>query len=63
MEGQPELVQKVKAALNSRGATTIRGYARVFKNLDWQGDKKLNCDDLVQGLAEYGCPISKDEGQ
>ena len=47
MEGQPELVQKVKTALNSRGATTIRGYARVFKNLDWQGDKKLNCDDLV----------------
>ena len=63
MEGQPELVQKVKTALNSRGATTIRGYARVFKNLDWQGDKKLDCDDLVQGLAEYGCPISKDEGQ
>ena len=60
---EAELTQKVKAGLNSRGATTIRGYARVFKNLDWQGDRRLDLDDMVQGLEEYGCPISKAEAQ
>ena len=58
---EAELVQRVKTALNSRGATTVRGYARVFKNLDWQGDKKLDKADMVQGLAEYGCDITNDE--
>jgi hypothetical protein len=55
-----DLVKIIKAKLNERGAYGIRGLSLVFKNMDENGNKKLDPDDFRWGLMNYGITISKE---
>ncbi len=45
-----------------RGATTIAGLARVFKALDsYDGNKKLDRDELLVGLRENGMTLTSND--
>ena len=45
------MLQKVKDALNSRGAKTIRSLGRVFRSLDsYDGNKKVDAGEFYVGL-------------
>lgn len=44
-----------------RSAFGIRGLARIFKAMDENGNKKLECDDFRWGLMDYGVSVSKEE--
>ncbi len=46
----------------SRGANSIAGLGRVFKAMDsFDGNKKVDKNEFVVGLKEYGLNLSKDE--
>ncbi|KRX00199.1 hypothetical protein PPERSA_10698 [Pseudocohnilembus persalinus] len=56
------VTQKVIDQLNKRGATTIRGLARVFKALDsYDGNKKVDKEEFYIGLKENGVNLNKQE--
>ena len=44
-----------------RSAFGIRGLARIFKAMDENGNKKLECDDFRWGLMDYGVSVTKEE--
>ena len=44
-----------------RGASTIRGLGRVFKNCDDNGNRKLDAQEFFHGLNDCGCNLSKEE--
>ena len=55
---------KVRAQLAARGARSISGLSRTFKQLDsYDGNKKVDADEMHIGLNEAGCEISKAEVQ
>eukprot|EP00828_Plagiopyla_frontata_P025587 TRINITY_DN3277_c0_g1_i3.p1 TRINITY_DN3277_c0_g1~~TRINITY_DN3277_c0_g1_i3.p1 ORF type:complete len:195 (-),score=36.98 TRINITY_DN3277_c0_g1_i3:133-717(-) len=57
-------LQKVKDALNSRGAKTIRGLGRVFRQLDsFDGNKKVDAQEFFIGLKECGVQITQEEAK
>ena len=48
----------------ARGARSIAGLSRTFKQLDsYDGNKKVDADEMHTGLTEAGCDISKAEVQ
>jgi len=60
----PNLValQKVRDALNARGAHTIRSLGRVFRQMDsYDGNKRVDRDEFLIGLKENGVQITKQE--
>ena len=56
-----EVAAKVRAQLESRGAKTIRGLGRTFKQIDWDGNKMLSRDEFSTGLNELGCDLTPEE--
>jgi hypothetical protein len=55
-------LDRLKAQLNSRGATTIRGLARSFKALDsYDGNRKIDPNEFFIGLQENGVKLTKQE--
>ena len=44
-----------------RSAFGIRGLARIFKAMDENGNKQLECDDFRWGLMDYGVSVTKEE--
>ena len=56
-----EVAAKVRAQLESRGAKTIRGLGRTFKQIDWNGNKMLSRDEFSTGLNELGCDLTPEE--
>jgi hypothetical protein len=55
-----DLVRLIKNKLLERGAYGIRGLSLVFKNMDENGNRKLDPDDFRWGLYNYGVTISKE---
>ena len=52
----------MRAQLKARGAKTIRGLGRVFRNFDsFDGNKKIDADEFWSGLAEIQINVSRDE--
>ena len=49
---------KIKEQLASRGARSIRGFSRVFRIMDDNGDKKLSRDELLYGLKDQGLEVT-----
>lgn len=56
-----EIVEKVRAQMNERGARTIRGLGRVFNTIDSNGNRKVDSQEFFVGINECGCNLSKHE--
>lgn len=52
----------MKNQLNKRGAKTIRGIGRVFRNMDsFDGNKKLDAEEFYSGLCEIQMQVTKED--
>jgi Ca2+-binding EF-hand superfamily protein len=49
-----ELNLKFKLAIQQKGGVGIRALRRVFHQMDFNGNKKLDCQEFEQALAAYG---------
>ena len=47
--------------MKERGASTIRGLGRVFRNCDDNGNRKLDSQEFFHGLNDVGCNLTKEE--
>ena len=53
---------KVRNQLASRGARTVAGLARTFRQIDsLDGNKRVDQGELYTGLNEAGCNVTKEE--
>ena len=53
------LVQEMRRCFTKRGATTRAALARTFRALDsFDGNKKIDKDELIVGLRENGMTIT-----
>lgn len=56
------VLENLRSQLSARGASTIRGLSRVFKNIDsYNGNRKIDAQELYTGLKEIGLTISKQD--
>ena len=56
------VLQDLKNQLNARGAKTIRGLGRVFRNMDsFDGNKRLDRSEFFSGLCEVQCKITQED--
>ena len=57
-----ELLSMVREQLQARGAKTIRGLGRVFRNIDSvDGNRKIDRGEFLSGLKELGLQPSQDQ--
>ena len=57
-----EIAARVRSDIAARGARTISGISRVFRQLDsFDENKRVEADEMVTGLTEAGVEITKDE--
>jgi hypothetical protein len=49
-----ELNNQFKAHIMRRGGIGIRSLGRIFKTMDFNGNKKLDIGEFEQALASYG---------
>lgn len=56
-----DLVRMIKQKLLERGIYGVRKLAHIYKEMDQNGDHKLDPDDFRWGLLDYGIAISKEE--
>lgn len=49
-----ELNLKFKLAIQQKGGVGIRSLRRIFKQMDFNGNKKLDGSEFEQALAAYG---------
>ena len=57
-----ELLSMLRDQLNARGAKTIRGLGRVFRNIDsYDGNRKIDRAEFLSGLRELGLQPSQDQ--
>ncbi|OMJ78708.1 hypothetical protein SteCoe_21428 [Stentor coeruleus] len=62
LESSPEVVlNSVKKVLLERGAYGIRGLAKVFKNMDDNGNRLLDPEDFKWGLYNYGIYLNEND--
>jgi Ca2+-binding EF-hand superfamily protein len=52
---------QARTILMTRSAGGIRGLGILFKQMDDNGDKKLDKRELHDGLQQYGCPMDRAE--
>jgi hypothetical protein len=56
------VLNRLREALNKRGAKTIRGLGRSFKCFDsYDGNRKVDANEFFVGLQENGVQITKAE--
>lgn len=56
------VLERVKEQIKSRGAKTIRGLGRTFRQFDsFDGNHKIDSEEFYSGLCEIGCRVSRDE--
>lgn len=54
----------MKAQLNARGAKTIRGLGRVFRNFDsFDGNHKVDAQEFFSGLREIQIDVTEAEAK
>ena len=52
----------IKSQLQTRGATTIRGISRVFRQMDsFDGNKKVDFEEFITGLRDIGVKATNAE--
>ena len=52
----------MRSQINARGAKTIRGLGRVFRNFDsFDGNKKVDANEFFSGLREIQVDVTKAE--
>ncbi|XP_044526704.1 calcyphosin isoform X2 [Gracilinanus agilis] len=56
-----EAIEKLRAKCLERGASGIRGLARVFRRLDANRSGTLDADELHRGLEEMGLALEPQE--
>ena len=61
MEDTSAVVQKIRDQLVARGGHSLGGLRRQFKIMDDNGDKKLDKNDLLYGLNDFGLNLSAAE--
>ena len=62
MADYSEVITKVRAQLAARGARSISGFQRTFKQLDsYDGNKRVDAEEMCVGLNEAGCEVTKEE--
>ena len=49
-----ELNLKFKLAIQQKGGVGIRALRRIFNQMDFNGNKKLDASEFEQALAAYG---------
>ena len=49
-----ELNLKFKLAVQQKGGVGIRSLRRIFNQMDFNGNKKLDCQEFEQALASFG---------
>ena len=58
----PIVLQRVRDQIHARGAKTIRGLGRTFRNFDsFDGNKKIDADEFYSGLCEIQIRVTRDE--
>ena len=58
------VLEKMRAQINSRGAKTIRGLGRVFRNFDsFDGNKKVDAQEFFSGLREIQVDVTESEAK
>ena len=56
------VIAKIQHQCATRGARSIRGLSRVFKQLDsYDGNKKVDRDEFFTGMNEFGCELTREE--
>ena len=56
------VLERVREQIKARGAKTIRGLGRTFRNFDsFDGNHKIDRDEFYSGLCEIGCRVSRQE--
>ena len=54
----------MRSQINARGAKTIRGLGRVFRNFDsFDGNKKIDANEFFSGLREIQIDVSEKEAK
>lgn len=56
-----DFLKELKAKIFDRSSLGVRSLTRIFKAMDVNGNKNLDCDDFRWGLMDYGIQVSKDE--
>ena len=57
-----QILNKVKQQLQSRGAKTIRGLGRTFRNFDsFDGNHKIDAQEFFSGLREIQINVTQEE--
>ena len=52
----------MRSQINARGAKTIRGLGRVFRNFDsFDGNKKIDAQEFFSGLREIQVNVTQAE--
>ena len=60
----PPVLERVRAQIKARGAKTIRGLGRTFRNFDsFDGNHKIDADEFYSGLCEIQVQVSRAEAQ
>ena len=55
-------LDKVRACLKRRGARSIAGLGRTFRQMDsFDGNRKVDANEFYVGLTECGVEITQDE--
>ena len=58
------VLEKMRAQINARGAKTIRGLGRVFRNFDsFDGNKKVDAQEFFSGLKEIQVDVTEAEAK
>ena len=56
------VLDKVRAQIHARGAKTIRGLGRTFRNFDsFDGNHKIDKQEFISGLAEIQVKVTEAE--
>ena len=62
MSDYDTVVRRVRDQLASRGARSISGMSRVFRQLDsFDGNKRVDPEEMCTGLTEAGVEVTKEE--
>ena len=56
------VLERVREQIKARGAKTIRGLGRTFRNFDsFDGNHKIDANEFYSGLCEIGVRVSQQE--
>ena len=56
------VLERVRTQIKARGAKTIRGLGRTFRNFDsFDGNHKIDAEEFYSGLCEIQVQVSRDE--